>query len=335
MRHAGRLTRAAAGGLLLLARVATAEPSLPPGERPFEVTAGFFLVNLSGVAERSETFDADLYLSFRWRDTRLAFEGSEPRRYLEDQATARLGEIWWPQLEFVNTAAATHTNRSLSIEPDGTVSYVVGVTSEFRTDLDLRRFPLDRQTLTVVVESFTWTEDQMVFVPDRTRIGFNHESTFEGLVVTGVDAHVQRRELAGWGEAYSDFVPTIDVRRQAAFYVWTVFVPVTLIFLISCTVFVVHIENFHDRVGISLAALLACIATQFAISFNMPQIPYLTIIDRVFLVTYLCIAIGVLVNTVQASVLRGEPERALRVDRWAGLGLPGLFFALIAVCVVW
>src|SRR5262245_41202232 len=232
VRRATRLTRAAVGALLLLARAAAAEPSLPPGERPFEVSAGFFLVNLSGVAERSETFDADVYLSFRWRDPRLAFEGSEPRRYLEDQAVARLGEMWWPQLEFVNTAEATYTNRSLTIEPDGTVDYVVAITSEFRTDLDLRRFPLDSQTLTVSVESFTWRDDQMVFVPDRTRLGFNHESTFEGLVVTGVDARVERREVLGWGEAYSDLVATIDVRRQAAFYIWTVFVPVTLIFLI-------------------------------------------------------------------------------------------------------
>ena len=278
-----RLKRIVASGLLLLASIAVADPSLPPGERPVEVAAGFFLVNLSGVAERSETFDADLYLSFRWRDPRLAFEGSEPRRWLEDQAAARLGEMWWPQLEFVNTAEATYTNRSLSIDPDGSVQYVVGVTSEFRTDLDLRRFPLDSQTLTVRVESFTWTDDQMIFVPDRTRVGFNHENTFEGLVVTGVDAHVERRELVGWDESYSDFVATIDVRRQATFYVWTVFVPVTLIFLISCTVFVVSHENFHDRVAISLAALLACIATQFAISFNLPQIPYLTIVDRVFL----------------------------------------------------
>jgi len=303
--------------LLLLARVATGETSPPPGERPVEVAAGFFLVNLSGVAERNETFDADVYLSLRWRDPRLAFKGSEPKRYLEDQATARLGEMWWPQLEFVNTAEPTYTNRSLTIEPDGTASYVVGVTSEFRTDLDLRRFPFDGQRLSVRVESFTWTEGQMVFVPDGTRIGFNPDSTFEGLVVTGVNSHIERRELVGWGEAYSDFVATIDVRRQSAFYVWTVFVPVTLIFLISCTVFVVRIDAFQDRVAISLAALLACIATQFAISFNLPQISYLTVIDRLFLVTYGCVALGVLISTVQATLLRGQRERSRRVDRWA------------------
>ena len=52
--------------LLLLPRAVSGdEASLPPGERPVPVHAGFFLVNLSGVAERNETFDADLYLNFQ------------------------------------------------------------------------------------------------------------------------------------------------------------------------------------------------------------------------------------------------------------------------------
>jgi hypothetical protein len=84
------------------------------------------------------------------------------------------------------------------------------------------------------------------------------------------------------GEAYSEFAVLVDVRREPAFFVWTVFTPVILIFLIWCTVFVVHCENFGSRVAISLTALLACIATQFAMSFNRPQISSLTVIDRTF-----------------------------------------------------
>jgi hypothetical protein len=142
--------------LLALAALAAAdEPSLPPGERPVPVHAGFFLVNLSAVSERNETFEADLYLTFRWHDPRLAFAGTEPRRFLEDAA----------------------------------------------------------------------------------------------------------------------------------------------------------------------------------ISFNLPQISYLTVIDRVFLVTYACIALGVLVSTLQAALLRGDRARVARVDRIAGLGLPVPYFALLALCV--
>jgi hypothetical protein len=325
----------AASLLLAPALAAADEASLPPGERPVKVEAGFFLVNLSGVAEQSETFNADLYVSFRWRDPRLAFAGTERRHFLEEAAVAQLERMWWPQIEFVNTGDPDITNRALEISPDGSVEYEVGMTADFRADLDLRRFPFDEQVLEARIESFLWTEDEMVFAIDTKRIGFNPESTFEGLGVKRVFARVRTSELEGWGTAFSEFVATIEVERRANFYVWTVFAPVILIFLISCTVFVVHHENFHDRVGISLAALLACIATQFAISFNMPQISYLTVIDRIFLVTYACIALGVLVSTVQASVFRSDPEGVQRIDRVAGLGLPVLFFALFALCILW
>jgi hypothetical protein len=320
--------------LSLPCAVAAEEPSLPPGERPVVVQAGFFLVNLSGLAERSETFDADLYLNFRWRDPRLAFAEAEPQRFLEEAAVAKLAEIWWPQIEFVNTAEPGITNRSLQIFPDGAVEYEIGVSSDFRADLDLRRFPFDRQTLEARIESFLWNADDMVFAANPERLGFNRQSTFEGLAVTAVSSEVRRDDLVGWGAAYSTFVAKIDVERQAGFYVWSIFTPVILIFLISCTIFVVPYENFHDRVGVSLAALLACIATQFAISFNLPQIPYLTVIDRVFLVTFACIALGVLIGTAQAALLRKNPARAERIDRLAGLGLPLLFLALLALCVV-
>ena len=123
------------------------------------------------------------------------------------------------------------------------------MTATFRSDLDLRRFPFDRETLEVRIRSFTYMRDQMVFVPDSARIGFNPKSTLEGLVVNGVSTEIRQRELTGWkaAESYSEFVALIDVQRQADSYIWTVFMPVTLIFLISCAIFAVTIENFHDR----------------------------------------------------------------------------------------
>jgi hypothetical protein len=57
------------------------------------------------------------------------------------------------------------------------------------------------------------------------------------------------------------------------------------------------------------------------------------VIDRVFLATYGCIALGVLISTVQASVFRDDRERASRIDRLAGLGLPVLFVLFLALCL--
>jgi hypothetical protein len=312
------------------------ETWLPPGKQPIEVAAGFYLANLSSAAERSETFEADLYLSFRWHDPRLAFAGTEPKRFLEDAAVEQLKTMGWPELEFINTGEPEVANRALDISPDGAVSYKLSVTATFRSDLDLRRFPFDHETLQVRIQSFVWNRDQMVFVADPGRVGFNPRNTIEELAVTRVSTEIRQRELAGWApaESYSEFVALIEVQRRAAFYMWTVFTPVMLIFLISCTAFIVPIENFNDRIGISLTALLACIAMQFTVSFNLPQISYLTVLDWMFVVTYFCIALGVLISTVQATLLAGRPERSMQLNRIAGLGPPLLFFPLIALCVI-
>ena len=50
-----------------------------------------------------------------------------------------------------------------------------------------------------------------------------------------------------------------------------------------------------------------------------------------FVVTYFCITLGVLISTVRAALSRHQPERAMRLDRFVGRGLPALFFALIAL----
>lgn len=177
----------------------------------------------------------------------------------------------------------------------------------------------------------------LAFVSDPARIGFNPDSTFDELAVSRVSTDIRQRELTGWtaAESYSEFVALIEVQRRAGFYLWTVFTPVILIFLTSCTIFIVPIEDFNGRIAISLTALLACIALQLTVSFTLPQISYLTVIDWMFLITYFCITLGVLVSTVQATLLANRPERVMRLDRLAGLGLPALFLALIALCILW
>jgi hypothetical protein len=54
----------------------------------------------------------------------------------------------------------------------------------------------------------------------------------------------------------------------------------------------------------------------------------------IFLVTYFCITLGILIGTLQATLLANHPERVKRLNGIAGLGLPVLFFALIALCMI-
>jgi hypothetical protein len=85
------------------------------------------------------------------------------------------------------------------------------VTATFQSDLDLRRFPFDQETLQVRIQSFVWNRDQLVFVADPGRVGFNPRNTIEELSVSRVSTEIRQRELGGWtpAESYSEFVALI------------------------------------------------------------------------------------------------------------------------------
>ncbi len=303
------------------------ELEITPPAKPVIVKAGYYLVDINAMEEASETFEADFYFSFRWSDPRLTFAGSDRKRYMEERAAEKLGEIWWPQIEFVNTSEARITNQILEIQPDGSVQYIMGVSAKYREQFDLRRFPFDRQELNVQIQSFAFDKSEVLFQPDTEYSGFSPKAALEGVRVTAVFPSVGETEIHGWNTTFSEFNVHILIERISQFYLWTIFVPVTLVFLMSCSIFLIPIENLQDRVGICLSAILACIATQFAMSFNLPQISYLTRIDSFFATTYCLVALQVITSAVQRRLIRSHPVAVKWIDRGAIAVFPLLFLA--------
>lgn len=304
----------------------------PPGQGPTSVAVDFYLLNLNSVDERNETFDADVYLEYEWDDPRLVHDDTEERLFADAAAEEQLTAMWWPQIEYVNTSEPTITNQSVEIFPSGHVRHTVGLTTTFRAGLDLRRFPFDDQRLSIRIQSFLYDADRVHLVPAARPPGWEHDGTYEELRVTDVSVESRIVTLSGRDDRYSEFRATVVVERNWAFYLWTVFGPVVLIFLIACGVFLVPLEAFADRVSICLTALLACIATHFAISFNLPHVGYLTVIDQLFVITYGFVALLVLASAVELRV-RGTPAMRRRVNRWAAVVLPLGYLAVVAAMI--
>jgi hypothetical protein len=314
---------------VLTAMPVAAQVYAPPAAGLTTVTVDFFLLNLNSVDEKDETFDADLYLEYEWDDPRLAHDGSEEQLFADAAVDEKLTSMWWPQIEYVNTAEPTVTNQSLEVFPSGHVKYTVGLTSTFRTGLDLRRFPFDSQVLAIRLQSFLYDVARVRLVPATRPPGWEHDGTYEELRVTGVTVESREVRLSGRDDRYAEFRAHIVVVRNWAFYLWTVFGPVVLIFLIACAVFLVPLEAFADRVSICLTALLACIATHFAISFNLPHVGYLTVIDRLFVFTYAFVALLVMASAAELRV-RGSPAMRRRVNLLAAVLLPLAYLAVVA-----
>ena len=305
--------------------------SLPKEGLPVEVETKFYLLSLSSLNEKAETFDADIYVQFSWQDQRLAHSEPEAMSFAEEGASEKLKEIWWPQIEFVNTSQAGITNISLTIHPDGKAVLDYALSATFRSNLNLQLFPFDEQILNVRVQSFLYEAPNVVFKAPPGEAGFQDSGHYEGFRVSRVDAQVVLQKANGWIKDFSEYRAAIHLRRDSAFYIWTVFGPVILIFLICCTIYLMNSEELADRVGICLTTLLACIATQFTLSFTLPQISYLTLVDRLFIVTYAFTALNVCISALETFT--GTPTRRNRLLLFLGIPLTYIVVIIAALLI--
>lgn len=77
-------------------------------------------------------------------------------------------------MEFVNADGGARMDRHwLTVNARGEVGLSVRFAATVTSEMDLRRFPFDRQTLRIPVESYLNDVDEVVFVEDPTNTGYD------------------------------------------------------------------------------------------------------------------------------------------------------------------
>jgi hypothetical protein len=311
----------------------------PPPELPVEVRAGFYLLNFTAVNEKDETFLADVYLSFRWHDPRLANVYSQYRVFLDDAAKDKLTTIWDPHIEFINAYEQFFNSRTLIIHPNGEVEYYISVTSHFFSRLDFKRFPFDRQTLTIRIESFTWNQNTVKFIPD-SNLDLMYNENNVNLLEERIISVKERVEtvIAGpvldWFDKthdFSSYAVDIVVERRPSYFLSQVFIPLLLVMGMSCTVFFGFKEPFLDKIMINMTAFLVILASKFTINLNLPEIGYLTIIDKSFLAAYICIGLTIVVDALQQVWMEKHQRRARLLNGYARWSIFLLFLIILFI----
>ncbi len=277
---------------------------------------------LTGFDERKKTFDADIYVALAWKDSRLAnpAPGAEADFYADNAAESKLRDIWWPHLEFVNTGEPSVTNRALTIFPDGRVQYVMGITSAFRSDLNLRRFPFDREVLEIRVQSFLFQDDVMVFRDSGNNRETVDRNTLEDLEVREIHSYVHTArglglETSDGHTRYSEYVLQFKTVRASGYYVLVVIVPMLFVTLMSFLIYLIDSASVFGRANILLGCLVAFVATQFAVKSSLPHVPYATVIDRLTLANYVWLSIALLETVLMATIWKDRLAQRLMIDR--------------------
>jgi hypothetical protein len=301
-----------------------------PAAEPHRVTVGMYVNDIQTVDLTTYSYAVDLYLWFRWRDPAL------------DPVA---------QFEFMNTFdPEAHVQTVLYDapvpQPDGSLYQIVRHQGLFSAKFPLQDYPFDRQSLTVTVEDTTMTAPQLVYVPDEEPITVNADIRLPGYRLGTPRLEIRDKPYpTAFGdlaepdpEPYSRAEFVIPISRPPVSGLLKTFIPVILIILSAAFALLLDPGHVEARIGLAITALLTLVAMQFTMLSGLPEVAYLTLIDQVYLASYLYIlvVIGIVVQgtrTDQTGELRGDAPAAPYRGLVVSVRVTGLYLAAVAATV--
>lgn len=315
------------GGAAAAAAAAAAGAAEQAGaDGPDEVTIGAYINDIQEVDFRTNSYAVDLYVWFRWKNKEL-----NPSK----------------TLEFMNRyAPSDHVRDNLYEEPkampDGSIYGSIRAQGRFSTKFGLEKYPFDEQKLVIVLEDSVSPIADLVLKEDRIPITMNPDVTLPGFRIGKASMSVVPRTYPtdfgdltmAEADTYSRATISIPVTRPITALSVKTFVPILLIILCSSLVFFVRPIYVDGRIGLGITALLTLVALQLTAGSSLPEVDYLTLIDKVYLVSYAFIiaALFRIVTTSWVGAGALDEKRIATWDkRWAFLLLLAYFAANAAL----
>ncbi|XP_074604723.1 gamma-aminobutyric acid receptor subunit beta-like [Brevipalpus obovatus] len=260
------------------------------GGEPVTVNVSVHILSISSVSEVQMDFTSDFYFRQRWKDPRLVF----PIVTYRSQNISALSvgaevadKLWLPDTFFANEKQAffheaTTKNTFLRINHNGDVLLSLRLTVTSSCPMNLQYFPMDRQQCTIEVESYGFSTDEIRFswtATDAVRIEQTQLPQFEILDYT------KETFLANTSTGvYSRLVLKIYLVRSMGYYMIQIYVPASLIVIISWVSFWLHRNATPARVHLGVITVLTMTTLMSSTNSQLPKISYVKSID-VFLGT--------------------------------------------------
>jgi hypothetical protein len=311
---------------------ASSTPPNPDG--PTVVGMAFYINELRDIDAVRDEYTFRGYVRTTWCDPRLAFDraeaGRDARTTYGAAAAAEIQKIWFPSAFPVDEVEGFQVlDRELRVRHDGTVQSNVNLSVRVVARFDLRRFPFDHQRLELAIESFRWPDDSLVFVAEPRATDFAHDFSIPEWWIEGVSTRVEESHALRSAKPFSRLVLEIDVDRRGGFYLWKILLPVAVIVALSWTIFWMSDETAVNRIRLTATGVLTIVAYQFVVGRDLPRIAYLTILDKVMLVSFLLLAITAVPSLIVSYARADDMLRAKRVDRISRAIFPTTYVLLL------
>jgi len=294
-----------------------------------KVSVALYLIDLLEINGSDQSFLADVFLRARWHDDELVGR-------FDEMTVLDADDVWRPLLLIVNQRSVDSSlPEVVRVEPNGMVQYAQRFTGRFSTFLDLRDFPLDRQTFYVWVIGNRLSDRDFEVVPDTSMVKLaNDRLSIADWTINAIRLQPAEFRATPNAEPLSGVKITIDAKRRVGYYLIQVVIPLIAIVMMAWTVFWIDPSVVATRVSVVVTTMLTLIDYRFMLGNHVPRLSYLTRLDYFMLgaTTLIIVALFAMAGTSYLKS-RGRDDLVARVDRIGRAAFPAVFLAF--ALIVW
>ncbi len=296
---------------------------------PTTVNILIYVIDVDVVNSADQNFAASVYYQANWNSPILRHKGPGP---LIRETTG----IWTLRLTIVNQQQAWSSfPNTVEISPDGDVVLRQKIWGWFSQPLDLRDFPLDRQTLKIHIIAVGLLESQVALTPLVKEHGRSSaiakQFSLPDFKVVSWKAWPQPYVPFEGQVGIPGFVMEIDVQRQTNYYVWKIIFPLCLIVIMSWIPRWIDPTQIGANIGIAATSFLTLVAYLFAVAHLLPRVSYFTRMDQFILLSTLMVFISLLQTAITTTLIPRKTPLMARIEGWSRIVYPVMLLAVLSI----
>ncbi|MCB0548897.1 MAG: hypothetical protein KDD19_15060 [Phaeodactylibacter sp.] len=294
---------------------------------PQKVYAGVYLMNLYDLNINEHSFNADFYLWFKWKGER------NPMNIEFVNSVEKWG---FTQVEF---------SEEPELQPDGYWYNGMRIEGRFYHPFALYGFPLDRHQLDIHIENVDYPQDSLVYLPDSSGAFIRQGFQIPGWKIEGCSMEGRtNRYQSNFGEsgkaaaAYSNFTLQLSISRPLNYFILKLMLPLLIVIIASLGALFIHPVQLDARISLPIGGLLTSVFLQQSYSSALPDVGYMVLMDKIYLLGYaliVCIMLRAILvgNRIGRLKKKADIPAIIRMDRRLAWLLLAFFTIGVAVLV--
>ncbi|CAF4881066.1 unnamed protein product [Pieris macdunnoughi] len=251
------------------------------GDAPTFVHVNMFLRSISKIDDYKMEYSVQLTFREQWLDERLKFNNLGGRlKYL---TLTEANRVWMPDLFFSNEKEGHFhniimPNVYIRIFPNGNVLYSIRISLTLSCPMNLKLYPLDKQTCSLRMASYGWTTDDLVFLwkeGDPVQVVKNlhlPRFTLEKFLTDYCNSKTNTGE-------YSCLKVDLLFKREFSYYLIQIYIPCCMLVIVSWVSFWLDQGAVPARVSLGVTTLLTMATQSSGINASLPPVSYTKAID--------------------------------------------------------